>query len=402
MEKNWQIEKSENREQKGENEAKIPSYSVIRQWLAKIGLSELQRPKEKRDDWVWLLDFTIELGTEKCLVILGISSDLIREKIQKGPGCLEHKDVEVLGIEIMKSTKGELIKSVLEKVSNQVGIPQQIISDKGSDLYKGIKLYQEKNKDVIHSHDITHQMALFLKEELEKEEKYQLFAQKCNQTRQQIQQTELGFLMPPKQRSKSRYFNLDELVRWGINIINYLEKETEKNEQKKEGEQNRAKIDLKLAWVKEYQESLRIWSEMLSITRSIEEKVKKEGLNPEFFQQFEQNCQKRVGLEKINNFQKKIEESLKKEIEMLKEDEIRIMSTDVIESLFGKYKSFSQKSSLKEIRRMILTIPLSTIEITKELIKEGLEKVKNVDIKNWEERTFGQSMLSKRKIAFNS
>ena len=107
-------------------------------------------------------------------------------------------------------------------------------------------------------------------------------------------------------------------------------------------------------------------------------------------------------LERINKFQNKIEESLKRQVEMLKEDEIRIMSTDVIESLFGKYKSFSQKSSLKEIRRMILTIPLSTLEITREFIKQGLEKVRNVDIKDWEERTFGQSMLSKRKIAFNS
>lgn len=81
-------------------------------------------------------------------------------------------------------------------------------------------------------------------------------------------------------------------------------------------------------------------------------------------QQFEQKPQKRLGSERINKFQKKIEEFFKREIEMLKEDEIRIMSADVIESLFGKYKSFSQKSSLKEIRRMILTIPLSTLEIT--------------------------------------
>lgn len=402
VEKNWTIEKRENQSKEEENESKIPSYSVIRQWLAKIGLYELQRQKEKRDDWIWILDFTIELGTEKCLVVLGISSEVIREKIEKSTGCLSHKDVEVLGIEIMKSTKGELVESVLEKVSKKVGIPQQIISDKGSDLYKGIKLYQAKNQDVIHSHDITHQMALFLKKELEESEKYQLFTQKCNQTRREIQQTELGFLMPPQQRSKSRYFNLDELVRWGINIINYLEKEKEKNQERVQEETNRDKIELKLAWVKEYQESLMIWSEMLSITRGIEEKVKKQGLYLEIVQQLLQNPQKRFSSERINKFQQKIAESLKREIEMFKEDEIRIMSTDVIESLFGKYKSFSQKSSLKEIRRMILIIPLSTLEITREFIKQGLEKVKNVDVKDWESKTFAQSMQGKRKIAFDS
>lgn len=234
--------------------------------------------------------------------------------------------------------------------------------------------------------------------ELEKEQKYQSFTNKCNQTRQQIQQTELGFLMPPKQRSKSRYFNLDELVKWGINMINYLEKEKWKQGEKKEREKHKAKLELKLGWVKEYCSSLKIWQEMISITRTIEEKVKKEGLNPKFWQQFEQDYQKKLRLERINNFQKKIEESLTREIEMLKEEEIRIMSTDVIESLFGKYKSFSEKSTLKEVRRMILTIPLSTLEITREFIFEALENIKNIDVKDWEERTFDQSMLSKEKL----
>ena len=134
--------------------------------------------------------------------------------MKKLNGCLSHKDVEVLGREIMKSTQGEKVESVLEKLGEKVGVPQQIISDKGSDLYKGIKRYKEKNQAIIHSHEITHQMALCLKKELEAEDKYESFTKKCHQTRQQIQQTELGFLMPPQQRSKSRYFNLDELIKW--------------------------------------------------------------------------------------------------------------------------------------------------------------------------------------------
>ena len=45
--------------------------------------------------------------------------------------------------------------------------------------------------------------------------------------------------------------------------------------------------------------------------------------------------------------------SLKKEVEMIEEDEIKTISTDVIESLFRKYKLFSQKSFLKQIMRML-------------------------------------------------
>ncbi len=396
VEKNWAIEKRENQEKSSKIEEKIPSYSVIRQWIAKVGLYELQRPKEKRDDWIWIVDFTLELGTEKCLVILGVSVEFIQEKIKKSNGCLSPKDVEVLAIEIMKSTQGEKVESVFEKIGEKVGVPQQIISDKGSDLYKGIKLYKEKNQAIIHSHDITHQMALLLKKELEKEGKYELFTKKCHQTRQQIQPTELGFLMPPQQRSKSRYFNLDELIRWGMNIINYLEKEKDNQEE------TTIKLELKLGWLKEYKESLIIWKKMILITRSLEEKIKKEGLSQELYEEFEQNCQEISEGERINKFRAKIKESLTKEVSMIGEDEIRTISTDVIESLFGKYKSFSQKSPLKEIRRMILTIPISTLEITREVIKKALSTVKNVDVNDWESRTFGQSTLSKRKMAFNS
>ncbi len=397
--KNWLIEKRENEEKLWVIKDKTPSYSVIRQWLGKVGLYELQRPKEKRDDWIWIIDLTIELGTEKCLVILGIAGEVVQEKLKELNGCLGHKDVEVLGIEIMKSTRGEKVELVLEKIGEKVGVPRQIISDKGSDLYKGIKLYQEKNQEIIHSHDITHQMALLLKKELEAGEEYESFTKKCCQTRQQIQQTELGYLMPPQQRSKSRYFNLDELIRWGINIIKYLEEVEEEEAESKE--KNRKRLELKLEWVKEYQESLIIWQEMISITRNLEAKIKKEGISNKFYQEFEQNCQPRLGTERINRFREKIKEALKEELSIIGEDEIRMISSDVIESLFGKYKLFSEKSPLKEIRRMILTIPLATLEITRELIKQALSTIKNADVTDWETSNFGQSTLSKRKIVFN-
>ena len=184
-----------------------------------------------------------------------------------------------------------------------------------------------------------------------------------------------------------------------MNIINYLEKQEDNQEEK---EEDTKRLELKLGWVQEYKESLIIWKKMISITRNLEEKVKKEGLSQDLYKEFEQNCQKKSGRERIDKFCEKIKESLTRELLMIGEDEIRIISTDVIESLFGKYKSFSQKSPLKEIRRMILTIPISTLEITREVVKKALSTVKNVDVKDWESRTFGQSTLSKRRIAFNS
>ncbi len=40
-----------------------------------------------------------------------------------------------------------------------------MLSDHGSDLKKGIQLYQENYPEVIYTYDVTHAMALLLKHE---------------------------------------------------------------------------------------------------------------------------------------------------------------------------------------------------------------------------------------------
>lgn len=129
--------------------------------------------------------------------------------------------MELLSIEILNSTKGEIIESCLEKVSNQVGIPKQIISDHGSDVKKGVELFVEQHPQTIYTYDVSHYMALLFQHELANDTKYQSFVAHCGQTRSQIQQTQLNFLKPTSQRTKSRYLNVEEQINWGNKILNY-------------------------------------------------------------------------------------------------------------------------------------------------------------------------------------
>ena len=54
-----------------------------------------------------------------------------------------------------------------------------------------------------------------LKKRLEGDEAWSGFGTQVGQTKCQTQQTELAFLVPPSQRSKARYMNVEPLVRWG-------------------------------------------------------------------------------------------------------------------------------------------------------------------------------------------
>ncbi len=49
---------------------------------------------------------------------------------------------------------------------------------------------------------------------------------------------------------------------------------------------------------------------------------------------------------------------------------------------------------------MILTIPLSTMKLTTDVIKTALETVRGIDLSSWVNDVFGQSMLSKGKTLF--
>ena len=158
----------------GESQA-TPSFTCIRKWLGRIGVYELQREKEYRNDWIFIIDFTLELGKQKALVILGISQHyMVEEVISKGRG-LSYEDVELLGLEIMCSTKGEIIQQKLDKLTQQVGVPVQIVADHSSNLACGIKLYQQNHPELIYTHDVTHGMALLLKYKLNSDERYQSF-----------------------------------------------------------------------------------------------------------------------------------------------------------------------------------------------------------------------------------
>jgi hypothetical protein len=68
--------------------------------------------------------------------------------------------------------------------------------------------------------------------------------------------------------------------------------------------------------------------------------------------------------------------------------------------IFGKYKHYTANSPLKEVGKMILTIPLCVTQITSQLVKKAMEYVSTMDVKKWADQVFGPSALSKRREAF--
>ena len=232
-------------------------------------------------------------------------------------------------------------------------------------------------------------------------EKYQSFIQKCSQCRHQLQQTELSFISPPSQRSQCRYFNVEKLIDWAQKLLNCPIETLFKLAPTSDPEILNQILITKFGWLRHYQEEILIWGQMIMMTRTLETQLKRNGINQESMAEFQL---KEFSLfdDKTLTFQQNIIEYITTEIEKIPEGRTILATSDIIESIFGKYKYFSSRSPLKQIGQMILSISLCTMNLATSVVKQALENVRYVDLKDWSSQVFGQSILSKRKIVFST
>ena len=67
--------------------------------------------------------------------------------------------------------------------------------------------------------------------------------------------------------------------------------------------------------------------------------------------------------------------------------------------MFGKYKHFAARAPLKEIGKLILTLPACVGKFSAEVIQEAMKTVRTADVQRWVDEHLGRSMLAKRREA---
>ena len=152
-----------------------PVYATIRQWLCKLGLFKLVRPKIVSEGWFLIIDTSIQMGQQKFVLVLGVRKEQLTENF-----CPTHTQVEPIVLRPLETCPGEVIQDVLEEARSKVGIPLAIVSDAANELKRGIRLFREScavaertdrvgtpiTKKPIHLLDISHRIDICLKKEL--------------------------------------------------------------------------------------------------------------------------------------------------------------------------------------------------------------------------------------------
>ena len=137
-------------------------------WVLRMGLFELRRAREVADDWVWLIDHTMQAGRGKCFVVFAVRLSCWRAKVAAALAaspptsvCLEHADLSVWMIERIESSSGEIVQEQLERLSTATGIvPCSVLSDQGADVRRGSERFCEiDERSTVLVHDIAHAVA---------------------------------------------------------------------------------------------------------------------------------------------------------------------------------------------------------------------------------------------------
>jgi hypothetical protein len=378
---------------------RLPCPQTVRTWLLRLGLFLLRRVVPKRSDWVWILDHTIRIGQHKCLLILGVSLQRFRNL----PGALEHRDVVVLDLQVTTTCTGEYVADRFKALTERAGEPRQIVSDHGADLAKGIRLFQADHPEVIDTYDVTHQLACLVKRVLHTDAQWAEFLRRCTACLFSLQQSAGAFLLPATARTRSRYLNVGPPIAWAQRMVTLLESPDLTAIAvllKKDEVQTRSFLEEKVGWLRAFREDVEHYHRLLEVVESTQREVKTHGFQAITAERVWEQLPAAVRDDtRLAGFLADVRSYLEREGGKLPDAERWLGTSDVIESLFGKYKWLGEKAPYAEVGANVLTLPVMTVDLTSELIREALATVSGKDVREWVAANIGRSTLSKVKAA---
>lgn len=371
----------------------LPCANTGRLWILRLGLHELTRPKEKADDWVWIVDFTIQISSLKCLLIVGCRLD----PWQQAPRPLEHHDLEVLALEPLEKSQGEIVCEQFQRTAEVTGVPRAIVSDGGADLIRGIGLFTQEHPEVAHCYDIVHKMALFLKKILTKDERWSEFLQQMAHCKKRFAKSSLAFLTPPMVPDQARYMNLQGLLKWSVHLRKFMDDPVANDGSLVEP----WRVKLEFEWLRAFDEALVDWQKLMDVVERTLHFVRWEGYHRNAHLElharlldFGGHPQSDELIEQAVNFV--AEQSLS-----VKDRQRLVGSSECLESLIGKGKRLEGQQSRSGFTAMVLGMAAAVVKPTKKTL-EALAVVKVKHVRAWARSKLGLSVQASRRRMFQA
>ena len=372
----------------------VPQWHTGRLWLLRLGYYKLTRPKDQADDWIWIVDHTVQIGAEKCFVILGVRQSDLPPTGQ----CLSHQDVELIALLPVEKSNKDVVCQQLEANVEKTGVPRSIVGDHGSDLKAGVEKFCQEHTETCFIYDIKHKTATVLKRELECDETWLEFTRLAAQTKRRVQQTSLAYLAPPNQRTKARYMNVDVLVSWGQDALGFLDRQQMNKSTQCDSEQ----IQEKLGWITRFRQPLKEWGELLQLAIVAESFVRQRGLYCNAQLELAKQLQNMAHTNRTRRVRTELVAFVTQESAQAHPGERLLGSSEVIESILGKLKRLEQDQAKSGFTGLLLSIGAMVSSTTSDVILKALESVPTKKVLTWCKEMLGRSVQAKRQRALTS
>lgn len=359
----------------------VPSFSTSMLWVKKIGYFQLQLSKEKADDWIIIVDESIGIGQEKVLVVLGVR----RSKIDFSRP-LKLQDMVPVLVKSKEKWTGDDIAHELRHVRQLLGSVIYAVTDACSTLKSGLK-----KAGISHVYDITHAMAIAMEKLYKHDSDFKEYASMAGQMRFKLCSSKNAHLIPPNQRSKARFLNIDVISNWGLMALKALDRNDITEQEISQ-----------LEWVKEKEAFIIEMNAVMGIVEEISVILKNNGLS----KKTKKECisvLKKCKSGKLKQLKQYVLSYLDENIGLIsRRTEKLLCCSDIIETTFGRYKNELGKNPMSGITDLVLIIPALTARLTADEINAAIDNCSVKDIKNWKKENLCNSLLSRRKAIFHN
>jgi hypothetical protein len=362
-----------------------PCFSTIRSWLLRVGLYALSRPLDRTKPWLWLIDHTIQIGTQKILLIVGCPLD----QVPFGQRALQLSDLQLVALVPMEISNGDAVEIELQNAALRTGVPRLLSSDQGPDLVKGIADYREIRPNTFYVPDAAHYGANLLKHAWNDQSRWHQFGQHLQDTSAKLRQTKAAYLLAPRMRPKARFMNVDAQLRFAGRLLKHLDSAAPQ-----------AKALAYYGWLKEYRDDLTIWQREHGLVQTAIELLRVDGLHAGTGPLLE----KAWGEIGPRESEVRIAAGLREYVATYQPKtpgERFVASTEILESSFGKLKRLEGQQSQDGVTGLVLAMGAMLGKPTEAELKEALEATPQKKVDGWLERTLGHTMQWLRRQFFS-
>jgi hypothetical protein len=360
-----------------------PSYGTISVWVQKQGLYLLEQGnkvvKNSSDRWCLIVDESFSLGKSRLMVVLGVRlNSLLSGR------ALNTRDVVPLVIRSRAEWKADDVSTILTEATEKVGgSVAYMLSDQGTNL-----VCAAKQNQLAYIPDWSHYSANILKNCYAEDADFKLFNEKMGAFKKKRKQSIYTYYSPPNLSVKVRFMNYIPFLEWANTILS-----------------NFVQIPAEIVEELRFLQNIRLFiiemTDLFYTVREIGVLLKKEGINHE---------QSAKAIVKLTALQEKYPNNLRvanfvtsvKEyfaitlpiydnyaLNMPKDTpffDALLASSDIIESIFGKFKHRASKNPKKGFSANCLIIPLFCKQFSPYEVLNAMQKVSCIKLEKWKNK----------------